>query len=294
MPPNQAQPCPVCAKQTRTDHMVRHLYNSHRHQLTSIMKEDCLRWCKENKRPFFYDKLDAKTFKFACCLVCKEGRTFYGRDDVGLWITQHQKTSCMADFDTVCGCFGLPPPTETTTSSTVTSLPYIEPTLVVSKEILAKVCASFAIDKEIAMRGVDAVLNSVLNIRMFQQKRERAAAAKPVAVNEIVLQQTQQTTPPERPGVIEPMEAKRTFVDKKGDAFFKSLLLRIDRIQDEGEELTPHDVGREYYDDDLEIEDWLARNKNEPLSALFGRYKQYLEEDCSVEDLVLCASRTLA
>ena len=253
------------------------------------MTEDSLRWCKEKKEPFFYAKLDAKTFKFALCLVCKDGKTFYGRDDVSHWITQHRKTACMNCFESVRGCFGLEPleaPTEGAPAPVAPRV-YIEPTLVVSKDILAKMCAAFEVDKEIAMKGVDAILTSVLNMKTFQKKREKREAL--TAANEIVLETN---APPTQQQETPAKKEQR----KQGEEYLDSLLFRINRIEEEGDELTPHDVGREYYDDDLKLEEWLAHNEHEALATLFQRYKQYVDEDCGLEELVSCgeASRTNA
>lgn len=106
MPTDTKRPCLVCCRMVRADNMPEHIV-SHRKNIPELMSEDARKYCCDNQLPLLYQRNDGKEFKFACCLICKKGKTSYSiGDDASAFIRSHMKSECVKEFDTVRSLYG--------------------------------------------------------------------------------------------------------------------------------------------------------------------------------------------
>lgn len=106
MPTDTKRPCLVCCRMVRADNMPEHIV-SHRKNIPELMSEEARKYCCDNQLPLLYQRNDGKEFKFACCLICKKGKTSYSiGDDAPAFIKAHMKSECVKKFDTVRSLYG--------------------------------------------------------------------------------------------------------------------------------------------------------------------------------------------
>lgn len=145
-------PCPICAIQQRSDRLVRHIY-SHRKLAKNVMTKESLEHVIKNKIPLMYEYFGNK-LKYAVCLICKEGRTCWSKDEEADWVANHRLSGCRNKYNTVSHCFG--------DGSCTDEEEYVKPCLIASDTVVQRIGAVFGLSPQIMTKNLDCILQACI------------------------------------------------------------------------------------------------------------------------------------